>query len=369
MVATTLASSVPPDSRLTFHPDYEVPLLRSWYRACANPTNDKFTLFAYELNKGHIRQDRPKVTAEKIKIWWKNERQRERRQKSSSSSSLAEPQQGEASSTSSVGEVRSEDGSSVKSRLRTRLKRPRLPHAQLEGSERPPDECIVIEDTSSGEGDVTALQYRSLPPPWNRADTTGTGAGADPRRCSSHPTGLPREEPHAPASTTTASAAATTATTTTPSPRGEGPPHKQGRKSSSSSSSSSSSAPVPLTQCQDHHLLSLPPGPTPHQPGGPASLTWQSHFVPWSAHRVAPGPPALPWPPHYPLQVPQRPVGSRDQGRGEHGEEAGTTSAAAAAASSGLEDYNTSRQLERYRYSQDVPFGSPSGSMDFSSIL
>lgn len=64
---------------MTFHPDHELPLLRTWYRSYKNPSNEKFTLFANELNKGHVRQDRPKVTVEKLKMWWKNEKQREKR--------------------------------------------------------------------------------------------------------------------------------------------------------------------------------------------------------------------------------------------------------------------------------------------------
>ncbi|CAC5415735.1 SATB2 [Mytilus coruscus] len=73
----------PKDSRLTFHPDHEIPEMRQWYKTCKNPTEHKLNFFANELNKGHVRQERPKVTVAKLKIWWKNERQREKKMKKS----------------------------------------------------------------------------------------------------------------------------------------------------------------------------------------------------------------------------------------------------------------------------------------------
>ncbi|KAK3088499.1 hypothetical protein FSP39_019898 [Pinctada imbricata] len=73
--------AVPKDSRLTFHPQHEIPTMRQWYTGCKAPTDDKLRFYAAELNKGHVRQERPKVTVAKLKIWWKNERQREKRNK------------------------------------------------------------------------------------------------------------------------------------------------------------------------------------------------------------------------------------------------------------------------------------------------
>lgn len=70
---------VPKDSRLTFHPQHEIPQMRKWYSSCKSPSDDKLKFFAAELNKGHVRQERPNVTVAKLKIWWKNERQREKR--------------------------------------------------------------------------------------------------------------------------------------------------------------------------------------------------------------------------------------------------------------------------------------------------
>lgn len=55
--------------------------MRSWYQNCKNPTEEKLKFFVSELNRGHVRNERPKITVGKIKIWWKNERQREKRLK------------------------------------------------------------------------------------------------------------------------------------------------------------------------------------------------------------------------------------------------------------------------------------------------
>lgn len=53
--------------------------MRKWFNSCKTPSDEKLKYFAAELNKGHVRQERPNVTVAKLKIWWKNERQRERR--------------------------------------------------------------------------------------------------------------------------------------------------------------------------------------------------------------------------------------------------------------------------------------------------
>lgn len=67
------------DTRLTFHPEHELPQMRLWYNRYKNPSDTKLNFFASELNKGHVRQERTKVTVAKLKNWWKNERQREKR--------------------------------------------------------------------------------------------------------------------------------------------------------------------------------------------------------------------------------------------------------------------------------------------------
>ena len=67
------------DSRMTFHPVHEIPLLREWFHENPNPSDKKLTKYTNKLNAGHTRQERPKLTIAKLKIWWKNERQREKK--------------------------------------------------------------------------------------------------------------------------------------------------------------------------------------------------------------------------------------------------------------------------------------------------
>ncbi|CAH1774221.1 unnamed protein product, partial [Owenia fusiformis] len=69
----------PKDSRITFHPMYEIPQMRRWYKSDKSPSEESLKYFLNELNKGPVRQDRPKLTLAKIKIWWKNERSREKK--------------------------------------------------------------------------------------------------------------------------------------------------------------------------------------------------------------------------------------------------------------------------------------------------
>ena len=64
---------------MTFHPLYELPNMREWFKNCKNPTRQKLQQFAEQLNKGHIRHQRQKVTPSRLRIWWKNEKQRERK--------------------------------------------------------------------------------------------------------------------------------------------------------------------------------------------------------------------------------------------------------------------------------------------------
>ncbi len=53
--------------------------MREWYHGCMVPTEETLKGFVNDLNEGHIRKERKKVTVAKLKIWWKNERQREKR--------------------------------------------------------------------------------------------------------------------------------------------------------------------------------------------------------------------------------------------------------------------------------------------------
>lgn len=102
----------PRDTRMTFHPDHELPLLRTWYKTCKTPSHEKFVFFANELNKGHIRQDRPKISAAKLKIWWKNEKQRERRLTVTAASDSKTPTRSLRSSRGEGQKGKDQDGSS-----------------------------------------------------------------------------------------------------------------------------------------------------------------------------------------------------------------------------------------------------------------
>lgn len=72
-------SGYSPNSRLTFHPIYELPMMREWYKSCPNPTNDDLKRFLDELNSTPVRQERVKVPLRRLKIWWRNEKQRLKR--------------------------------------------------------------------------------------------------------------------------------------------------------------------------------------------------------------------------------------------------------------------------------------------------
>lgn len=68
-----------PNSRMTFHPIYELPMMREWYRNSSNPSAEEFRRFLDELNNLPVRQERSKVPLRRLKIWWRNEKQRMKR--------------------------------------------------------------------------------------------------------------------------------------------------------------------------------------------------------------------------------------------------------------------------------------------------
>lgn len=72
--------STSPHSRMTFHPIYELPMMRDWYRNNKNPSAEEFKRFLDELNRLPVRQERSKVPLRRLKIWWCNEKQRLKRQ-------------------------------------------------------------------------------------------------------------------------------------------------------------------------------------------------------------------------------------------------------------------------------------------------
>lgn len=55
-------------------------MMREWYRGNLNPTTEEFKRFLEELNNLPVRQERSKVPLRRLKIWWRNEKQRLKRQ-------------------------------------------------------------------------------------------------------------------------------------------------------------------------------------------------------------------------------------------------------------------------------------------------
>ncbi|XP_076437639.1 uncharacterized protein LOC143276867 [Babylonia areolata] len=354
-----MACSTPPDSRMTFHPDHELPLLRSWYQDYPNPSHDKFVIFAHELNKGHVRQDRPKVTPQKIKIWWKNERQRERRHVMAATTEAVAHAAASSSSTSASapreeGEVDVGGGGvrgplSVKSRKR--------PRSSSQGSRsRMAEGCkgravvVVEEEDEDEDGGGGSGQHRS-------GDGGSSHAWAPP----------PPPPPHKAdkgSQSTCGTEDSSFLTSLASLPPDRRLPLKPSRKSAMTPMDSAAAFPSAISQGQGHML----------SPGGPHSASWQSSFLAWSTQRrspelrevgvTSPDPGLLlPWQHHrLPVLPPQR-AGSRSA-EGER------ESAAAPSAHGGF------GAVERYRFSQthDLSFAAPpasssSGSMDFSNIL
>lgn len=69
----------PSSTRITFHPIYELPLLRKWYFSCPNPSTDELKKFLRELNMAPVRQEREKIPLRRLRVWWRNEKQRLKR--------------------------------------------------------------------------------------------------------------------------------------------------------------------------------------------------------------------------------------------------------------------------------------------------
>jgi len=65
--------------RLTYHPIYELPLMREWFQLCPNPSREELIRFTDQLNSTPIRKERVLVSPSRLRIWWINEKQRMRR--------------------------------------------------------------------------------------------------------------------------------------------------------------------------------------------------------------------------------------------------------------------------------------------------
>lgn len=85
--------SASPHSRMTFHPIYELPMMRDWYRNNQNPSSEQFKRFLDELNSLPVRQERSKVPLRRLKIWWCNEKQRLKRHHQEDDRSQVAPNQ------------------------------------------------------------------------------------------------------------------------------------------------------------------------------------------------------------------------------------------------------------------------------------
>jgi len=65
-----------PHCRQTFHSKYELPLMRSWYQDSFAPTDEQFNAYLAELNASPMRQERGAISLSRLRMWWKNEKQR-----------------------------------------------------------------------------------------------------------------------------------------------------------------------------------------------------------------------------------------------------------------------------------------------------
>ena len=70
-------------NQISFHASLELPLLRKWFSASPTPSEAQLADFADQLNGAEWRQstDRIRVTKDKLRNWWKNERARRKRQR------------------------------------------------------------------------------------------------------------------------------------------------------------------------------------------------------------------------------------------------------------------------------------------------
>ena len=80
-VKVSFDEAKPQATRMTFHPLHELPKLRHWFQTLADPSDAQLAQFTNELNSAPVRRtERNKLTANQLKNWWKNEKQRSKRQ-------------------------------------------------------------------------------------------------------------------------------------------------------------------------------------------------------------------------------------------------------------------------------------------------
>ena len=80
-VKVSFDEAKPQATRMTFHPLHELPKLRHWFQTLTDPSDAQLAQFTNELNSAPVRRtERNKLTANQLKNWWKNEKQRSKRQ-------------------------------------------------------------------------------------------------------------------------------------------------------------------------------------------------------------------------------------------------------------------------------------------------
>ncbi|XP_070534583.1 uncharacterized protein [Ptychodera flava] len=64
-----------PGRKLSFHPEYEVPLMKEWFGKCQHPTDSQLLGYCEIMNRDPFRQQTGRaITVTNLRIWWKNER-------------------------------------------------------------------------------------------------------------------------------------------------------------------------------------------------------------------------------------------------------------------------------------------------------
>lgn len=88
LLSTSTLSSIDSDSvldakplQISFHAQLELPQLKRWFSASPSPPEAEFESFVIRLNESEWRRsgDRIRVTKDKLRNWWKNERARRKR--------------------------------------------------------------------------------------------------------------------------------------------------------------------------------------------------------------------------------------------------------------------------------------------------
>ncbi|KAL8578816.1 hypothetical protein ACOMHN_022109 [Nucella lapillus] len=342
-----------PVTKTTFHPVSELPLLRSWFQTYPNPSNSRFNMFARILNSSQVRLHRPKISPKKIKIWWRNERQRTKDQQGGVSAARRKRTTKDKTSSSRAVTVKDKPTSS-----RTSMVRP----GQCKGR------CVPVQKSSK----TFSRALKSVP---GKATKTmvGGGQGFFPRKDVAVQHALSRlgsriEDqgalPELPCISSSTDRTPSTEKLPALVPGSSSPEAEELPQQGSSFPSHPSlpQTPAHLAKNMYKRVRKNPDMTFTLQGQGHAFLpvqppsTWQSSFMSWSGHRKRVQDRAaaavssesaflLPaWQQYLPFVVPYQ-----DRSRSESEQEVISSSSGC-----GFEE------VERYKYSQDLPFGLPS---------